>query len=91
MPISQFSRYVDNVVAPITKDGISRPTIIINPPDQRLISFSTYTWKLGDQIEYLAYSVYGDEQAWWIIADANPEILFWDNLAPGTNVRLPNA
>lgn len=92
MPISPFSRYADNtVVSLIDSNRVSRPTIIIEPPGQRTISFSTYTWRLGDQIEYLAYSAYGDEQAWWLIADANPEILFWDNVTQGTEVRVPNA
>lgn len=91
MSISVFSRYATNSVKPIVENGISRPTIIITTPPQRRISYSTYTWRLGDQIEYLAYSAYGDEQAWWLIADANPEIMFWDNITPGTAVRVPNA
>lgn len=92
MPIGPFSRYADNVVISLADDkGVSRPTILITTPSARQISFSTYTWRLGDQIEYLAYSAYGDEQAWWIIANANPEILYWNDIAPGTEVRVPNA
>jgi hypothetical protein len=91
MSISVFSRYASNTVMPIVENGINRPTIIITTPAQRRISYSTYTWRLGDQIEYLSYSAYGDEQAWWLIADANPEILFWDNITPGTTIRVPNA
>lgn len=92
MTISIYSRYSDNVVQSVAdQNNISRPTIIITPPDQQRISYSTYTWKLGDQIEYLAWSAYRDEQAWWIIANANPEILFWSTLTPGTKIRVPNA
>jgi hypothetical protein len=92
MPISPYSRYADNtVVSLVDHNGITRPTIIIETPNERKVSFSTYTWKLGDQIEYLAFSAYGDELAWWIIANANPEILFWDSLTPGVTVRVPNA
>lgn len=92
MPISPYSRYSDNVVSSLSDNkGVSRPTIIITTPDERRISFSTYTWKIGDQIEYLAWSAYKDEQAWWIIADANPEILFWSTVTPGTEIRVPNA
>lgn len=90
MSITPFSRYADNLVTAIVSDGISRPTIVITPPDERRISFSTYTWVLGDQIEYLAYSAYGDEQSWWFIADANPEILFWDRIPPGKEIRVPH-
>jgi len=91
MPISPYSRYADNLLLPIVDDGVSRPTIIIGTPDQQTISYSTYTWKQGDSIEYLAYSVYGDEQSWWYIANANPEIMFWNTVNPGTQVRVPSA
>jgi hypothetical protein len=91
MSISVFSRYASNVVMPIVENNISRPTIIVTTPSQTKISFSTYVWRLGDEIEYLAYVAYGDEQAWWLIANANPEILFWDNIMPGTKIRVPNA
>lgn len=92
MAVGPFSRYADNTIISLAdSDGISRPTIIIEPPDARQISFSTYTWRNGDQIEYLAYSAYGDEQSWWIIADSNPEIMFWNAVPEGTDVRVPNA
>lgn len=89
--ISVFSRYVDNTVESIVdNEGISRPTIVVLPPGERRVNFSTYTWRLGDQIEYLAYSAYGDEQSWWIIADANPEIMFWNLVTPGVQIRVPH-
>jgi hypothetical protein len=91
MPITQYSRYADNTVLNLVdSERVSRPTIIITPPGEQRINFSTYTWQVGDQIDYLAYSAYKDEQSWWIIANANPEILFWDNITAGTTVRVPN-
>lgn len=91
MAISTNSRYANNKIVSL-KDaaGKTRPTIVIEPPDEQRISFSTYTWQDGDQIEYLAWSAYQDEQAWWIIADANPEIMFWNDLPRGTEVRVPS-
>lgn len=93
MSISIYSRYADNKVIPITDSkGITRSTIIINPPGKSVtLGISIYTWQIGDQIDYLAYSAYGDETQWWRIADANPEILFWNDLAQGTQVRVPSA
>lgn len=93
MAISVFSRYSDNIVVPITDSaGVTRSTIVINAPEQAATySISTYTWQHGDQIDYLAYSAYGDETQWWRIADANPEILFWSTLTNGTEIRVPNA
>lgn len=93
MAISIYSRYADNQVIPITDSkALTRSTIIIKPPSKPVVyGISTYTWQLGDQIDYLSFSAYGDETQWWRIADANPEILFWNNITPGTQVRIPSA
>lgn len=91
MTISPFSRYASNTVTPvIDSTGKTRPTIVINPPSNAATySISLYTWKIGDQIEFLAHSAYGDETQWWRIANANPEVLFWNSLVPGQQIRVP--
>jgi hypothetical protein len=72
--------------------GVTRSTIIIEPPTSSVTySISTYEWQTGDQIDYLSSSAYGDETQWWRIADANPEILMWNDITPGTQIRVPNA
>jgi hypothetical protein len=93
MTISIYSRYANDTVTPISdKAGVTRSTILINPPSvPATFSISTYTWQTGDQIDYLAYSAYRDETQWWRLADANPEILFWNNIVSGTQIRVPNA
>jgi len=93
MAISIYSRYADNQVIPITNSaGVTKSTIIIRAPSSPSVyGISTYTWQLGDQIDYLSFSAYGDETQWWRIANANPEILFWNNVSPGTQVRVPSA
>lgn len=90
MAISSGSRYANNKIVSVPVKGKSRPTIVIEPPGEQRIQYSTYTWQDGDQIEYLSWSAYGDEEAWWIIADANPEIMFWNDLPRGTEVRVPS-
>lgn len=91
MAISNNSRYANNKIVSVTDGkGKVRPTIVIEPPGEQRINYATYTWQDGDQIEYLAWSAYRDEQAWWVIADANPEIMFWNDLPRGTEVRVPS-
>ncbi len=90
MAIDTNSRYANNKLVAVEIDGRTRTTIVIEPPDEQRITFSTYVWQDGDQIEYLSWSAYGDEQAWWVIADANPEILYWNDLPRGTKVRVPS-
>jgi hypothetical protein len=48
-----------------------------------------YVWSVSDRPDLLAGQMYGDETMWWVIADANPEILDWMDVAPGTRVRIP--
>jgi hypothetical protein len=93
MTITAFSRYADNTVTSIVgTDGVTRPTIIINSPTSpTTYSISTYTWQTGDQIDYLSSSIYNDETQWWRIANANPEILFWDKVPHGAQIRVPSA
>lgn len=90
MAIDTNSRYANNKLVAVDVEGRTRTTIVIEPPDEQRITFSTYVWQDGDQIEYLSWSAYGDEQAWWVIADANPEILYWNDLPRGTKVRVPS-
>lgn len=91
MPVFEGSRYEDNAVCAITDDtGTTRQTIMHRGPVRRVYQFSWYTWKDSDRVDLLAWSLYGSELDWWRIADANPEILWWDDLPPGTQVRIPN-
>jgi hypothetical protein len=90
MAIATNSRYAANKIVAVDVGGKVRPTIVIEPPEEQRINYSTYVWQDGDQIEYLSWSAYGDEQAWWIIANANPEIMYWNDLARGTKVRVPS-
>lgn len=91
--ISPFSRYANNTVQAIQDaNGVVRATIVVEPPTTpSVLGVSTYTWQIGDQIEYLAASAYGDETQWWRIANANPEVLYWNSIQPGQEVRVPIA
>jgi nucleoid-associated protein YgaU len=51
--------------------------------------FLHYETALFDRLDTLAYRFYGDSTLWWMIADANPEILFPEPLVPGSVIRIP--
>lgn len=44
----------------------------------------------GDRFESLSSEYYGDPELWHVIAYANPEILFPDNVAAGAIIRIPD-
>lgn len=85
------SRYVDG---PVFKAYDSRTntyelTVFRQFPSY-LSKFYIYEWKETDRIDALAKQVLGKVDLWWQILDLNPEILDPFNIAPGTQLRIPN-
>lgn len=90
MTISPTSRYASSTVVPVTDpSGVTRPTIVLTPPSARAYLVQYYTWAAHDRPDTVAYRMYGSEQLWWLIADANPEILNWLRITAGTVIRIP--
>jgi hypothetical protein len=55
------------------------------------ISYFMYEWVQGDRLDNLANKFLGEPQFWWQIMDINPEINDVLSIAPGTQIRIPNA
>lgn len=85
------SRYETSDVVPVADaSGVYRATIITS----RTVTageYSTYRVRMGDHIEALAFTAFGDAELWWQIADANPELDYPDELTPGALLRIPRA
>jgi len=61
----------------------SRPTLELNG------SFR-YTVKQGDRLDLLSNKFYHTPRKWWLISDANPDIMYPDELlAPGRILIIP--
>lgn len=89
--IAASSRYAASVVLSVTgTDGVTRPTIMPRPTAARTVVVTDYLWRTGDRADALAARAFGDETLWWVIADANPEVLDWTSVPPGTAVRIPS-
>jgi hypothetical protein len=89
--ISTRSRYTrDHVVRLEGRGGLMRNTIFPRAPKPLVFSYTPYQWVSGDRVDGLAKFYFGDETMWWIVADANPEIMVWDEVSPGTIIRIPN-
>jgi hypothetical protein len=54
-------------------------------------TFYTYVWLYWDMLDILAQRLYNTSDAWTLIMDYNPEITDALNIAPGTQLRMPNA
>lgn len=45
----------------------------------------------GEQrLDQISAMYFGDPEMWWVIAAANPEVFFPENLTPGTVLRIPD-
>lgn len=92
MTIYLGSRYenslVDFVALNYRRDAY--PIVFYQFSDLGLMTYSEYTWKTGDRLDSLAMSVYRDPERWWIIAEANPEVLDIQNIPAGTVLRIPS-
>ena len=84
------SRYADSTVATVDRNGSDISVIV--PSAQKTYSFThvNHQVKAGERVDSLAYQYYTDATLWWRIADANPEIMFWDDLTSGTVIRIPS-
>jgi hypothetical protein len=88
--IAISSRYAQSTVV-IANDLAGKDIQAIVPSVQSAYSFSYsfYLLKQFDTLPNLAYDNYGDPTLWYLIADANPEILLWDVTTAGTIIRIP--
>jgi hypothetical protein len=84
------SRYASSTVV-VVDDPVrgKHQAINVEPPPERTFAFTYYQVTAGETIDMLADRFMGNGQYWWMLADANPEILDWNNLTPGVIIRVP--
>jgi LysM domain-containing protein len=88
--ITTGSRYSDSPTVVVVRPGTQTRTVITAGPQNPFTI--TYWWCIlaeGDTLSSLAFSNYGDPTKWWKIADANPEVMDWTTIAPGSLLRIP--
>jgi phage tail protein X len=89
--IGQNSRYTTaNIVTANGPNGDPRQEMRVSFPRPKLISYTYYRVVSGDRADTIAWDFYGRADLWWVIADANPEIMDWFDLLPGEVLRIPN-
>jgi len=88
---SNDSRYYDSAIEYFTPtaNGDNIPVLYYDFSNLGEVNYVDYAWKQGDRIESLATKFFLFPSRWWIIAEFNPKISDWLNVAPGTNIRIP--
>lgn len=90
MSISINSRYQTATTEIITDARGTHQSVNTPAPNDLQFAFTYYQWVQYDTIDGVAFGAYGDGKLWWQIAQANPEILDWLAVSPGTVIRIPN-
>lgn len=84
------SRYASSTIT-VVEDPLrgTHQAVTVLPPPERSFAFTYYQVVAGETVDMLADRFMGQGQYWWMIADANPEILDWNDLPTGTVLRIP--
>lgn len=91
--ILEGSRYSQARIARVTLAGGAFQWAVLN---ERRATSTTVTYRyltsiIGDRFDMMAAREYGDPGLWWILARANPEIFYPDEIPPGAVIRIPDA
>lgn len=92
MSIFQGSRYEFSVIdfVSVQEDTDANAIVFYEFEDIGTLSYREHTYKQGERIDNIAVEYYQDPGLWWVILNANPEIVDPTNIAPGTIIRVPN-
>lgn len=93
MTIFIGSRYEsDPVDRVLTHQGEFVPTVYHQlPPAVQAFNFSLRVCGYGERLDQIAAEELGDPELSWVIANANPEVLYPDQIPVGTVLRIPDA
>lgn len=89
--INATSRYASSIIDIVADERGSHQSVNYPLPRTRRLTYTYYRVEALVSVDQLAFNLLGSGSLWWVIADANPEILNWQGLSPGTVIRIPRA
>lgn len=91
MSIFSGSRYSRGLVGSVVdSSGRSNRTVFRGSTARSLKVSKYYITVSGDRLDFLARRIYGRDDLWWLIADANDDTLLVDPLPVGVALRIPD-
>lgn len=92
MAISLTSRYQRNSTALVQdRNGNLQLSVLRRAPAAQSLRVSDYRWRDSERVDTVSTRYYQSESAWWMYAEANPEVLDWTQVAAGQQIRVPRA
>lgn len=83
------SRYANNSLSVVNTPRGAQQVVDVPIPEDTSYAFSYYTVEEGVTPDWLGHTETGDGSKWWLVANANPEIIDWYDLKVGTVIRIP--
>jgi len=74
----------------LTQNGKQLPIVHYFFGNLGSIKYQTHTFVEGDRLDVIAFHYYKKPSLWWLIAEFNPKIQDINNIAPGTEILIPN-
>ena len=87
--ISSKSRYADSKIVTQTVNGKDVQYITPSAPVSYTFQYNYYITNGSDRVDNIANGYLGDPTQWHFIGDANPQIMQWFSIPPGTILRIP--
>lgn len=90
--IYEGSRYEQAAVLRVGDARGNRHSTIYPDPyvDEQEFVYAERVVLEGERYDQMAADAYGDPELWWLIARANPEVFYPDDIPYGTVVRIPS-
>ena len=92
MTIYVGSRYEEDTVDRVRAGSEDYAAAVYHqaPPLVQVFSYGLHYVVQGDRLDMLAATYLGDAELSWVLANANPELFYPDDIPAGTVLRIPN-
>jgi len=89
--IYQNSRYYHQLIdyVAFVPNGDSNPIVFYEFDDPGTTSWWEHIYTEGERLDSIAYRYYQRADYWWLIPEYNPTITDFNNITPGTVLRIP--
>lgn len=92
MSIYKGSRYEYSTIDffKVKTNGDSNPVVFYKFSPLGVVEYWSHTYMQGERLDQIANQYYNRPGFWWLIPEYNPEIEDFNNIDPGTVLRIPN-
>jgi hypothetical protein len=89
--IYQTSRYYTQLIDYISfyEGGDNYPIVFYEFDAPGIVTWFEHVYSVGERLDQISQQYYYRPDLWWVIPEYNPEIDDFNNIVPGTIIRVP--